>query len=145
MYKYNWAYFKKNIKDHLWIGKKQLNRSRILQMEYEDHMRTVDSRYLTREDYIKVKYLGYSGELVKNMIVAVPSRFHKDWILVNNAFPYVNGNRIEHKILWSTTILQPKLVDIICKKENKEYLWFINNPETRSVKNLWHCQVFFKL
>jgi len=72
--------------------------------------------------------------------------------LCHNAFPYLkliqHLNGVVHYCLWSRVgKLSPKAIDTEIKKKfpDKDFFWFENSPDTKSIPQVWHCQVFVKL
>ena len=66
-----------------------------------------------------------------------------------NKFPYSKLiqylPKVKHYCLWSK-VGEPS-VDIIemeIKKKfpNKDYIWFVNLPNNKSIPEIWHCQIF---
>lgn len=76
---------------------------------------------------------------------------NNDIKLLKNNFPYTkltqNIPGVSHYCLWSRIgKLSKKTIESEIEKKfpNKKYLWFINTPATKSVPEIWHCQVFIK-
>ena len=135
--KYSWSYLKNNIRNGKWIND-ELKRDPIIQRKYEDHMKYVDKHYLTREDYIKIKYLNFDKRYADKWF-ALNTFNSLDYKLTENAFPY-NVDRVRHQVLWSIDELTKEQIEFIV---GKNAVWFINNPKSRTIRNLWHAQIFY--
>lgn len=71
--------------------------------------------------------------------------------IIRAAFPYnrliKNLLHIGHYCLWSRKgKLQEEEIESIIKNKfkNKDYFWFENSPETKSIPEIWHCHIFVK-
>jgi hypothetical protein len=71
--------------------------------------------------------------------------------LLKNNFPYLKLTQyiegVSHYCLWSRVgKLSKKTVEaeIIKAFPNKTYFWFENSSATKSVPEIWHCQIFIK-
>lgn len=72
--------------------------------------------------------------------------------LIKNNFPYLKLyqyiNGVEHYCLWSSIgKLSKKVIESEIEKNfpQKEYFWLENSTSTKSIPEIWHCQVFVKL
>lgn len=72
--------------------------------------------------------------------------------LCRNAFPYLkliqHLEGVVHYCLWSRIgKLSPKTIEAKIKSKfpGKDFFWFENSPTTKSIPQVWHCQVFIKL
>ena len=72
--------------------------------------------------------------------------------LCRNAFPYLkliqHLDGVVHYCLWSRIgKLSPKTIEAKIKSKfpGKDFFWFENSPTTKSIPQVWHCQVFIKL
>lgn len=71
--------------------------------------------------------------------------------LIQNNFPYLKLTQhlpgVNHYCLWSRIgKLSPKIIKSEIDKNfpGKPYFWFENSSATKSVPEIWHCQVFVK-
>lgn len=71
--------------------------------------------------------------------------------LLKNNFPYLkliqHIKGVRHYCLWSRIgKLSKKTIETEIEKSfpNKSYFWFINTPQTKSIPEIWHCQIFVK-
>ncbi len=69
--------------------------------------------------------------------------------IIRNAFPYnhltKNLGNIGHYCLWSKKgkLSETEIESLIKNKfKNKPYFWFENSPQTKSIPEIWHCQIF---
>ncbi len=71
--------------------------------------------------------------------------------IIRNNFPYLfitqNLLGVQHYCLWSKIgPLSAEIVEAEIKKQfsNKDYFWFENIEITKSIPEIWHCQIFVK-
>ena len=90
----------------------------------------------------------------KNIRLEIISRQigNNDIKLLKNNFPYLKLTQhidgIIHYCLWSRIGKLPKkVIENEIKKifPKEKYFWFENSASTKSVPEIWHCQVFVKL
>ena len=74
-----------------------------------------------------------------------------DYKILKNNFPYLrliqNIPGVTHYCLWSRIgKLSSKIVESEIAKNfpHKKYFWFENHPKTKSIPEIWHCQIFVK-
>ncbi len=74
-----------------------------------------------------------------------------DYKILQNNFPYLNLLKhlpeVKHYCLWSRIgELSPEKIDSEITKvfPGKKYFWLENSPQTKSIPEIWHCQVFVK-
>lgn len=72
--------------------------------------------------------------------------------LLKNNFPYLkliqNIDGVKHYCLWSRIgELSKKVIETEIEKvfPQGDYFWFENSEKTKSMPEIWHCQVFIKL
>jgi hypothetical protein len=72
--------------------------------------------------------------------------------LIKNNFPYLKLYQyidgVEHYCLWSRVgKLSKKVIENEIEKifPQKKYFWLENSTPTKSIPEIWHCQVFVKL
>lgn len=74
-----------------------------------------------------------------------------DYKILKNNFPYLrliqNIPGVVHYCLWSRIgKLNKEIVNAEITKEfpGKDFFWFENHQKTKSIPEIWHCQVFVK-
>jgi len=84
-------------------------------------------------------------EIIKQLVGKV------DYKILQNNFPYLNLlkylPKVKHYCLWSNVgELSPEVIESEIEKKfpGKRYLWLENTPQTKSVPEIWHCQVFIE-
>jgi len=84
-------------------------------------------------------------EILKRQLVS-------DICLIKNIFPYTrllqNLPDVKQYCLWSKNgKLSDEEIDLEIKQKfpSQSYFWFENSEATKSVPEIWHCQVFVKL
>ncbi|MDD4785438.1 MAG: DUF3605 domain-containing protein [Candidatus Shapirobacteria bacterium] len=77
---------------------------------------------------------------------------NNDIKLLKNNFPYLKLTQhipgVVHYCLWSRIgKLSKKIIETEIEKKfpKQKYFWFENSTTTKSVPEIWHCQVFIKL
>lgn len=77
---------------------------------------------------------------------------NNDIKLIKNAFPYLkliqHIDGVSHYCLWSRLgKLSKKVIESEIAKvfPNQDYFWFENSTKTKSIPEIWHCQVFVKI
>lgn len=91
------------------------------------------------EDHVRVEHMGWvfdEGRAVR------PLRGWRRTALVPNKYPYWTTKDIQHWLLWSDRPLSAASVRAILG--DGEAVWFVNQPELRSVPGLWHAHVFWR-
>jgi Protein of unknown function (DUF3605) len=143
---YSWKFLQENIRNGTMKSDLNLLRKVRVQKAYDAHLKHVDSKYASREDYIKIHSLGWTPIAQNGKTVATKSAHSKNSMLELNIFPYNLHKDIHHYILWSVTPVHPLKMDSICYKTfiNTPYLWFVNCPQNRSIPALWHAHIFVK-
>lgn len=145
MNRYSWNYLKCNIKNNLWIGRSELKRDSTIQYSCDIHMHYVDDHYMSREDFIKIKYLKYDKRVIDNKIFAYNRNVYFPYNIIRNDYPYNVDKNIQHYVFWSIIEPHPLRVDFLCRfLPYNNFLWFTDDANTRSIKKLWHAQVFLK-
>lgn len=140
---YTWEYLKNNISKNNII----LSRLADIQQKYIVNKNNILKKYVTYEDFIKIKYLKFKAYQINMKIVAIK---HKDSLGLNfvlNKYPYNIQKNIKHYILFSIKPLSITEQNIIINNLIPQYkfLNIVNNISDRSIKNLWHCHVFVKI
>ncbi len=76
---------------------------------------------------------------------------HVDYKILQNNFPYLkllkHLPQVKHYCLWSRIgeLSPEKIASEISKTfPGKKYFWLENSPQTKSVPEIWHCQIFIK-
>ena len=95
----------------------------------------------------KSKYINYDDNILNSYLS------NKLYNLQPNKYPYHLSNNIKHCVLWlnpmlkSEYIYDKKNIYNILKKEikNKEFYFYMNSPNIRSVRIIPYYQVFIKL
>lgn len=140
---YNWSFIKTK------INNKNFNfmRSDQSQYNYDKNKIKILKKYNTYEDYIKVVLFKF--KYIRNIQNKIETNDHKcDKILfILNKYPYNIEKSIKHYILFSLKPLNKNEIIKVLSKIliNYEFIFFINDKNTRSIKNLWHCHVFVKI
>jgi len=98
-------------------------------------------------------YQLYNELVAKEIRLEIISRLigDNDHKILKNNFPYLKLTQylpnVTHYCLWNRHGKLSKEViesEISKKFPNKEYFWFINSSTTKSVPEIWHCQIFVK-
>ena len=76
---------------------------------------------------------------------------NNDVKIIRAAFPYgrliKNLLHVGHYCLWSRkgALKKEEIESLIEDKfKNKDYFWFENSPQTKSIPEIWHCHIFVK-
>lgn len=106
-----------------------LKRSPNMNFRYDKHAMRVAKEYGSVDNFIREKYLNNN----------------EDYNLTENNFPY--NIKAKHLILWSRLPLTNEEIEIILNKElkGKDYFWFEQTYERKSVKSVNHVHVFTDL
>lgn len=140
---YNWSHIKTKIKN----GDINFIRSDYYQHKYDDNKATILQKYNTYEDYIKVVLLKLKYRRNSHDKIVSDSNDTTNKVLfILNKYPYNIVKGIKHYILFSLKPLNiNKVRKILLNLLDCEFVFFINNRNKQSIKNLWHCHVFIKL
>ncbi|KAI9496282.1 hypothetical protein BDB00DRAFT_809787 [Zychaea mexicana] len=119
----------------------QLRRNREGQRVYRHWTETTLSKYKDIEDFLLSEKLHFPTEEP-----ADPTRPH--YIVLPNDFPYSTEPGTKHVLIWSQKPLSEPYVREILESHygsnNWEWVYFVNPPETQSVKRLPHVHVFMR-
>ena len=67
-----------------------------------------------------------------------------DWVLNENKFPYHFTDNTKHYVYWSKNpIIETDMVNKL-NKLNKEYIYFENTPDNKSIPSIYHYHIFFR-
>ena len=112
---------------------------------YAAHRSKVLSKYKDMGEYIKSTILNQKEVDSPDGVVCIPCDSSKDMAIVRNDFPYKECVKydIDHYIIWTTKPLSYERCSYHAKKvsEGKEFIWFINPPQYKSIPELWHMHV----
>nr|QYA18610.1 HIT domain-containing protein [Clandestinovirus] len=129
----------------------QLGRTQKVTDDYKEFMSMVKQEWNSIDDYIMFRV--FQGQFVideetgKRKVSFDPSEEKSPRAsLVKNDFPYNVSHDVQHYVLWSTQRLDNEQVASTLSKllpsKRYEVVWFENTPALKSVKNVWHAQVF---
>lgn len=93
------------------------------------------------EDRIRIEHMGWVFDNALGRAVRPPRGWRRT-ALVPNKYPYWTVKGIQHWLLWSDRPLSAASVQAILG--NRDIVWFVNQPELRSVPGLWHAHVFYR-
>lgn len=95
----------------------------------------------------KTKYKNYDNYILKNYL------HNKLYNLQPNKYPYNLKKNIKHYVLWLNPMLKykyiydKKFIHKLLKKKikNKEFYFYMNSVDKKSIKTIPHYQVFIKI
>ncbi|KAI7872056.1 hypothetical protein BDF14DRAFT_1755823 [Spinellus fusiger] len=100
-------------------------------------MEKILEKYKTIENYLLAEKLNFGS---------LPA--HQHVIVLANEFPYSVEPGIQHILLWSQAPLKTVHVQNLLEEQFKSTVWdwvyFVNPPETQSVRGLPHVHVFMR-
>ena len=118
-----------NIANNDHICKKQMKRSKSVELDYSTYRNNLPYNYNFHEYIFK-------------------NSTNTDYVIKLNDFPYNVESNIVHFVLWlQHTNYTHNAIQYIINEEFKGYtnvVWFINIPELRSIKTIYHAHVFVK-
>ncbi|KAL0486481.1 hypothetical protein AKO1_012060 [Acrasis kona] len=158
----------KNIKTRSWQELEHLVKNDMMHLvgrdpkittEYENHQKWLANEWRSINDYVLFKFFELPYHLkdgLKEVIVpetnsSEPEESHLCYKITENEFPYFVDDNIHHYVLWSTRPLSPPEVETCLEKEKShsfkkfaqvEWIWKRHGEDYRSVKGVWHVQVF---
>ena len=145
---YTWKYLVANSEGNVWNSAAALTRTRGVQDIYNTHLATVDAKYGSRDDFIKIESLKWKPfQDASGKLIAVKTSGGLSVFLEPNKFEYDLRKGIRHYVLWSETALEATEVEKILGDyfgTKGSFLWFVNAREHRSIPGIWHAQVFAK-
>ena len=133
-----------------------LGRSHKDQQIYEQFKKQILKEFFTIEDYIKINYLQYESILHMNLKKAIKNNKSLEYNLIKNPYPYnIKSNmqsnmqsNIQHYVLFSEKEIpkteQLKIIKNNLDIENKNFIYFTNAYDKRSIKNLWHLHILIQ-
>ena len=127
----------------------KLRRSGQVTDKYETDKKSFE-KYVSVKDMIYIKYLNYDAihDETYDKIYATKNIFPLEYNLVLNEYPYDVEKDISHYVLWLTKDLTGKFEQIESILDeflpNKEYIYYYNPIEHRSIPSVFHVQVFVK-
>lgn len=124
---------------------KSFGRSILYDAAYEREKKINNIIYNSPEDVIKIKYLNYWSTMNENKkLCAVRNKLSKKIAITMNLFPYYV--EADHMLFWSEKELKQQEIQEYLGKHfgKREFIFFRNPPERRTVPNLFHVQVFVK-
>jgi|TARA_Y100000389_G_C17146425_1_gene357463 hypothetical protein len=108
-----------------------------------DRLSHIEKSYINN----KTKYINYDNYILKNYL------HNKLYNLQPNKYPYNLKKNIKHYVLWLNPMLKynyiydKKFINKLLKKKikNKEFYFYMNSNDKRSIKTVPHYQVFIKV
>lgn len=93
-----------------------------------------------QSSYLKnMKKSNYVNDLYKRIFVG-----GIDNVLVKNTYPYYFVDDTQHYVYWSKADINYDRMNEELRRVGKEYIYFENEIENKSVKDINHVHVFFK-
>lgn len=118
---------------------KLIRRNRQGQDIYRTWIKETLSKYESLEDYMLKEKLKFPETVDKE---------RPPVIVLPNDFPYSTEPGIEHHLIWSQVPLSESYVKEILEErygsQKWEWVYFVNPPETQSIKRLPHVHVFMR-
>ncbi|GIM01358.1 hypothetical protein Vretimale_6192, partial [Volvox reticuliferus] len=125
--------------------------------DYEDYMaycRKLKQEWATVSDYMRAKLFNAptkeNAEGKLEVDIDADTTSSTCYVLVmKNEFPYTfaTEDNILHINIWSSSeALSDNVVEqlIADRLPCDEYVWFVNPPQLRSVRALWHCHIMLR-
>lgn len=100
---------------------------------------------LKREKHVQDKYnknkskSGYNTDLYNRLF-----KYDQDFVIVPNTYPYHFVDGTEHLIYWSKKIINYSQLEENIEKLCKEYIYFENLDQNKSIKDIHHAHIFIK-
>ncbi len=111
---------------------------------YDKFKKNVLNNYESIEDYIKISYLKFDTSFSDtNKKEAIKTSQSLNYKLIKNPYPYTFSDKITHYVLFSIEELTKKeqthIINTTFKPKN--FIYFINPDDKKSIKNLWHLHI----
>jgi len=90
----------------------------------------------------------YTREQLQKLLSQARDKLPQMWRLMENDFPYYFDSEIRHSLLWSIQELTASEIQKIMEDQlsrEYEWIWFCNPPNLKSVKNIVHVHVMWRL
>lgn len=100
---------------------------------------------LKRDDSIQEKYnnnkskYGYSKDLFRRLF-----KYNEEFVIVPNTYPYHFVDGTKHLLYWSQKPINFNQLEEEINKFGKEYIYFENLLENKSIKDIYHAHIFIK-
>ena len=150
MVAYSWEQLKENVvfgKTHL-----SFTREQSMQEKYHSARAGVSIQGFKKySDYIKIKHLQYNTMVCQdNKLSSRKTKNSLCTLLIENEYPYefAPEDNIKHYMIWALTPLSSQEIRSIMINSIYsyiEYVWFENDDANKSIKDLWHCHIMFKV
>lgn len=149
----------------------QLGRSTQQLDEYGTWSQQAQQFFTRTDDYIKHVVFGWPllpsdeehpGHEISASFGSIPRPpKHRKWqtvvpegntfqiIFRQNDFPYFFHQQVRHYILWASRELGTHEIDsylsVTLKHWNVEYIWFVNPPDRKTIKGVWHAHILIRV
>ena len=100
---------------------------------------------LEREKRIQDKYNlnkskpGYNKDLFKRLF-----KYNEEFVIVPNTYPYHFVDGTKHLLYWSQKPIDCSELERNINKLCKEYIYFENLDNNKSIKDIYHAHIFVK-
>lgn len=130
-----------------------IRRTREGDEEYKQYLTLVNEQWNSIDDYILFRVFNMPFEndvnTGKRKVSYNSSHLRKiNAVMMKNDFPYNIDPSVQHFVLWSTQRLRvdqvPSVINRVLPKAKYDVTWFENPSSMKSVKQVWHVQVFTK-
>ncbi|KAI8967119.1 hypothetical protein BDF20DRAFT_902672 [Mycotypha africana] len=125
----------------------QLRRNREAQAIYQEWIKNTLKKYGTLENFLLKEKIHFPAEDIDMDDHDKQNRSPAILILPND-FPYSVEPGIEHILIWSKVPLSADFVESVLEEKygssKWEWIYFVNPPETQSVRRLPHVHVFMR-
>lgn len=122
----------------------KLHRKYIIKEQYINDTKLFKIFYRSVEDMIKIKYFKFKSIVINNKVESINTNMINK-VLCENNYGYNVEKNVEHKLLWSLNDLSDENIKMFLDdKINKEYIYFRNPANLRSIPDLFHIHVFIK-
>lgn len=118
--------------------------------KYKMILNQIKEEFFTIDDFILYKFFKFPYQIQngKKKIIFLKTEDIQKKILVLNDFPYAIEEGIQHYLLWSLHELTLLEIEEFLKQtfsiQKKDYLYFINPENLKSIKNIFHIHIFVK-
>ena len=128
-----------------------VGREESVTQEYEKHQKVLAKEWKSINDYILSKCFGVETHIEHNLKCVVVSDDLQKTALTKNDYPYYLDQGLSHFVLWSLQPLTTQQVEDCLSREkhtlfngasNGQFKWRRHGDQFRSVKGVWHVQVF---
>ena len=81
----------------------------------------------------------YSKDLFKRLF-----KYNQDFVIVPNTYPYNFVDGTKHLLYWTQKKINYKQLEEEMNKLGKEYIYFENLDNNKSIKDIYHAHIFIK-